>query len=399
MRRTGARTAAIALSGTLLCGGLLSGCGSSGENDAASAQAQAPVAAAADAAAAPAADAGGDAAAAPAAGADAAVQAPAPVSDAAESADVAGDVASAAAPKSAKAARTAKTVKAAGKADPLQKGASSNAATSTSGSAPAATGASVKSAVPDTSLAGRDIIYTADMTVRVEDVGKAASKVEGAAVAAGGIVVGSQRTSEPGVASPKDKTPPPDRSEATLTLRVPPEEFDKVLNSIGGTGEVLDRTLTGKDVTSQVVDVTSRIDSQRKSVARIRDLMDRADTLKDIVSLESEVAQREADLDALLAKQAKLRDQSSLATITIHLLSKAAPVAVEDDSQEVGFAAGLHNGWDAFTGALAVAATVLGALLPFVVTLLVLGPPVAWFVARLRRAGATPRPNPDGPVS
>jgi hypothetical protein len=362
MRRTGSRTAAAALAGGLLCGGLLSGCGGSGDNNA-SLQQPAPVAA----------------------GADAAVAAPA-----------------AAAAAAAPAAHRSAKADAAGRAEPLQKGARLNGLESnnvSSGSAAPATGKVVKAAVPTAALTGRDIIYTADMTVRVADVGRAASKVESAALAAGGIVVGSQRTSQPGVAPATDKgAPVPDRSEATLTLRVPPAEFDNVLNRIGGEGEVLDRTLTGKDVTADVVDVKSRIDSQRKSVTRIRDLMDKAGTLRDIVSLESEVAQREADLDALLAKQAKLRDQSSLATITIHLLSKEAPVAVVAETRQVGFGPGLHNGWDAFTGALTVAAMVLGALLPFVVTVLVLGPPVAWFVARLRRMDGAPKPNPDGPA-
>jgi hypothetical protein len=284
------------------------------------------------------------------------------------------------------------------KADPLQKGAKANGVESNNLSSGGASGAKakasgVKGAVPDTALAGRDIIYTAAMTVRVPEVEKAVTQVENAAEAQGGLVVGSTRS-----ASPAATADEPDHSSATLKLRVPPENFDEVLTAIGRTGEVLDRNLTGKDVTNDVVDVRSRIDSQRKSVARIRDLMAQADTLRDIVALESEVAQREADLDALLAKQAKLRDQSSLATITVNLVSKEAPVApvTTDDTRAVGFTTGLHNGWDAFTDALAVSATVLGALLPFAVALLVLGPPLVWFVVRMRRLAAAPRADANG---
>lgn len=376
MKRASVKSAAT----VLLCGGLLSACSSNGDSGAVSQQAPAVAAAAA-----------------PAAGA--AADTPMAAMESAGSADasVAADTAAAAADTGAAAAtvglpRAAKASKSGGKVvDSASKG------------------KGVKSTVADAALDGRDIIYTADMTVRVQDVEKAASQVESAAGAAGGLVVNSDRSVVPGkvtVPAPTNEAGEatgqgvvaPDRSTATLKLRVPPAEFDTVLARISKTGEVLDRNLTGKDVTAEVVDVKSRIASQRKSVTRIRELMDQANSLRDIVSLESEVAQREAELDALLAKQAKLRDQSSLATITVRLVSPEPPpaeVVPLDKPDEAGFAAGLTNGWEAFTAALVVAATVLGALLPFAVAMGVLVPPVAWFVVRLRKMAAAPKAHTE----
>jgi hypothetical protein len=85
----------------------------------------------------------------------------------------------------------------------------------------------------------------------------------------------------------------------------------------------------------------------------------------------------------------------------VHLVSKEAPAPVvqEEKSEEVGFGTGLRNGWDAFTGALAISATVLGALLPFAVALLVLGPPIAWFVLRMRRLAGAQRASANGSTS
>lgn len=69
----------------------------------------------------------------------------------------------------------------------------------------------------------------------------------------------------------------------------------------------------------------------------------------------------------------------------------ATPVA-DRDTREAGFVSGLHDGWEAFVAAMVVAATVLGALLPFAVVLLVLGPPVTWFVLRISRSAANGKP-------
>ncbi len=100
---------------------------------------------------------------------------------------------------------------------------------------------------------------------------------------------------------------------------MPTEKYDEVLTSLQGAGKLLDRTARAEDVTDQVVDVESRIRSQRASVARVRELMDRATRLSDVVALEGELSSREADLEALLARQASLKDRTSLATITLSL--------------------------------------------------------------------------------
>ena len=60
------------------------------------------------------------------------------------------------------------------------------------------------------------------------------------------------------------------------------------------------------------------------------------------------------------------------------------------EQEKTGFLAGLAAGWDAFTGAMVVALTVLGAIVPF---LLVLAPIalVVWLIARRsRRTPTTP---------
>ena len=69
----------------------------------------------------------------------------------------------------------------------------------------------------------------------------------------------------------------------------------------------LDRTAKAEDVTDQVVDVDSRIKSQRASVARVRELMDRATKLSDVVELEGELSNREADLEAPAACRGRRR--------------------------------------------------------------------------------------------
>jgi Flp pilus assembly protein TadB len=155
-----------------------------------------------------------------------------------------------------------------------------------------------------------------------------------------------------------------------IVLRVPQGEYDAVLRDLAGAGKLLSRTSSAKDVTGQVVDVESRIATQRASVARVRKLMDQAEKLTDVVALEGELSSRQASLESLLAQQESLKDRTTLATITLDL-SEPETVAKDGDDAP-GFLDALGGGWHAFVTMLRWLAMALGAAAPFLATAAVL---------------------------
>ncbi|MFE9681247.1 DUF4349 domain-containing protein [Streptomyces sp. NPDC006285] len=196
------------------------------------------------------------------------------------------------------------------------------------------------------------IVHTASLTVQVKDVPKSLAEARTVVENAGGMV-GDETTD-------RDTK---GRERSRVVLRVPADAYEEVLRRLEGSGRLVDRRAKAEDVTEQVVDVDSRITSQRASVARIRELMDRATKLSDVVTLEGELSTRQADLESLLAQQASLKDRTSLATITLSLSQTPVKKAVEDD--EPGFADALGGGWDAFVTMFRWIALALGAVLPF----------------------------------
>jgi len=137
-----------------------------------------------------------------------------------------------------------------------------------------------------------------------------------------------------------------------------------------------------------VVDTASRVRSQQRSVARVRALLDEADTVGQVVQVESELARREADLESLEAQLARLKDVTDLATIEVTLVGRDA-AGTGDDA--LGFIPGLRGGWDAFVEAVLVGLTVVGAVLPFLLTGALLGVPLFLFLrSRVRRPAPTP---------
>lgn len=281
-------------------------------------------------------------------------------------------------------------------------GGSSNDATSASGgtkAAPPVPGAHPRDALGDGTAAdeagtvtqgtsarvlpmGRDIVYRGELTVRVKDVSAAAARAEDLVIGMGGIVFGEESSTDPGRAH---------ASHASLTLRVPPTQFRPLLDRLARLGKPLTRSQTAEDVTGAVVDVRSRVASQRRSVARLQALLDRADTIGAIVQVEGELSRRESDLESLEAQQKKLADITDLATVDVTFVAPDVKVAPPADDKNLGFGNGLRNGLHALGAVVVVGLTGLGAAVPFVVCLVVLGLP-AWLLLRGRRRPRDPAP-------
>jgi hypothetical protein len=274
--------------------------------------------------------------------------------------------------------------------------AAKKAASGGSSEADAKAGTSAGSSA-STALLQRRQIRTGELAVQVKDVSAAVSSARAFATGAKGFVADEQTSTRP-VSDPGDGQGPGaspsmvpavvvDRS--VLTLRVPQQSLDQVMEQVGGLGAVQSRTQASQDVTDQYVDTSSRVKSQRASVDRVRTLLHRATSIGDVVSLESELSRREADLESLEARLAALDDSTTLATLVVSLSrpETAGPAPVTHH----GLVAGLLDGWHALGQSTAVALQIVGALLPFAVLLALVGLPV-WLLLRRRRPGS-PAPS------
>ena len=218
--------------------------------------------------------------------------------------------------------------------------------------------------------AGTAVILTGSLELRVEDVSRAADEAARTAVAAGGSVAAEERSSGG------------DDGSAVVVLKVPPRAFDQTMTRLADLGEELSRQRDTQDVSEQVVDLDTRIASQRASVARVRALLDRASTIGEIVQVEAELTRRTADLESLEARLAVLSEQVEHSTITVRLHGEDGPGALA--AGPLGFGDGLRAGWGALLALGRAVGVTAGALLPFAPLLVAAG--LLWR-ARSRRGG------------
>jgi hypothetical protein len=113
--------------------------------------------------------------------------------------------------------------------------------------------------------------------------------------------------------------------------------------------------------------------------------MDGANALSDVVTLESELTRRQADLESLQSRRAALASQVDLATITATLVLNEPAAPVQPDEHQLGFRSGLRASWTALTGATQIMLTIAGGLLPFAAVAAIVGIPLLLVLRRYRR--------------
>lgn len=219
---------------------------------------------------------------------------------------------------------------------------------------------------------GRQVIRTATVAMTTNNVPSTANSAEQLAVGAGGYLSGENV----------------DGDTATVTLSVPQAQLDSVLLALSRLGKVTSEQQQTQDVTDQLVDVSSRIATQQASVARVRQLLNQATSISDIVQIEGELTQRESDLESMEHQQAELAGQVAMSTVNLQLTKATPPPPAQVSTPAPGFGSGISGGWHALGQTVRVVGLVLGAALPF---LLGLGIPALalWWVIRRRRIAKT----------
>lgn len=244
--------------------------------------------------------------------------------------------------------------------------------------------APVAVAVEDQKLA-----RNATLSLKVRSINEAVDKVRAINATASGYIltenVGSYRDGGGEGVTPD--------TYAAISISVPTDKLDATLDELQKIGQVLDRRSETENVTAEFVDTRARVESMKRSVARIQDLMDSTKDMEQLVRLERELSSRQTELEAVEARMQQLDRETSRSPVTINLTTQEELVEGLSSPKE-GFLGGLAAGWKAFVGSLVGLMTVIGALLPFALFAGLVAWPLWLLIRRLLRERRTPTANP-----
>lgn len=230
------------------------------------------------------------------------------------------------------------------------------------------------------SVVDREVVVTGYVSLVSEEPTATAAQLVRLVEQAGGHV--EERHESPG-----DEDSP---GSASLTVRVPADRTSSAVDAIGDLGTVQDVELSSTDVTSQGQDLDARISALTTSTERLTELLAAAGSTADLLEVERELSQRQAELDSLTAQRDALSDEVAMSTLHVQIGAPAAQIT----APRGGFTGGLATGWNALVASVETVVLVLGVLLPWLA--LVAAGYVAYRLVRRRRRAGTPPAGPDG---
>ncbi|MGH2446380.1 MAG: DUF4349 domain-containing protein [Candidatus Limnocylindria bacterium] len=168
------------------------------------------------------------------------------------------------------------------------------------------------------------IIKTGEVGLEVDNVAEILARVRGMAVELGGYVGGSQ-------AGTLDES-------ASVTLRIPAARFDELLtrlHELDGV-EVISEATREADVTREIIDLEARIRNLEASEESYRVLLDRAEKIEDILTVQSRLDQVRGQIEQLEGQLQTIEGQADLSTLTVTLIPRAQPVEVAQAAWDPG---------------------------------------------------------------
>lgn len=191
---------------------------------------------------------------------------------------------------------------------------------------------------------GRKLIRNANMDVETSDFDNLMNIITGQITALGGY---TQESSVSG--SGKMRGNEPTRRYASVTARIPQEKLDAFITAVEQNGNITNRYESTSDVTLQYSDLESRKKSLTVEQDRIWALLEKADTLEAVITLESRLSEIRYELESM-ESQLRLYDNQveySTVTLSIQEVTTFTPTAPETLGQRI------QNGFSKNAGAMA----------------------------------------------
>lgn len=215
-------------------------------------------------------------------------------------------------------------------------------------------------------------VVTGNVDITADDPVAAAGVVTDRVFAAQGRI--DKRTERPGT----DEESP----RAELTVRVPADRTDALLEGMGDIGTVTEIGTNRRDVTMRWEDLDAKISALRASVDRLGALLADAANTADLIDAEEALADRQGDLDSLTAQKRRLDDQIAMSTLTVTITTDAETTPEKGPNN---FWGGIVSGWNSLVDWLQDAVVFVGKALPWLGFLAVLGAILGAIVGAVRR--------------
>jgi hypothetical protein len=170
----------------------------------------------------------------------------------------------------------------------------------------------------------------------------------------------------------------PERIGNEITIKVPVDQFENLMNSFSGEGvTLLQKKINSEDVSEEVVDTRSRMEARKQVRDRYLDLLKQARNMKEILEVQKEINAIQEDIESAAGRVGYLNHHAAYSTIHLQYFQYLNGVPPPQPS---GFIVQLKEGFNSGIRALGNLLVLLVSIWP-----LLLGALLVWALIRRRR--------------
>lgn len=161
----------------------------------------------------------------------------------------------------------------------------------------------------ESGLTEQKVIKTGSLSLVVEKVGEAVSKLNNLAVSKKGFVLSSS------VYTNADET-----QSATVTLKVPFQKYEEAMNEIKKVAKVVQsESSSGQDVTEQYSDLQAQSKNYKAEEEQYLEILKKAVTVEDILKVTEKLSLVRGNIEVTVGRIKYLENQTDMSTITVSL--------------------------------------------------------------------------------
>jgi hypothetical protein len=170
----------------------------------------------------------------------------------------------------------------------------------------------------------RMVIQNVDMSIVVAEPEARMEEIADMAVEMGGFVI-SYNVYQSTYGPNNIEVP-----EGSMTIRVPSERLDEALEKIKeGAVDINYENRSGEDVTSQYVDLQSRLKAKQDAEKKLLEIMDTATSAEDVLAIYLQVQNIQTEIEVLKGQIQYYEESAALSAISIRLVADETVQPIE----------------------------------------------------------------------
>lgn len=165
-----------------------------------------------------------------------------------------------------------------------------------------------------------------------------------------------------------------DSKSFNLKIRIPFQKFEKLISEIeNGENEIIDKSINTRDVTSEYFDIESRLSNKRGYLKRYKELLEKANSIEDILAIEEKVRILEEEIESKEGELKYLSDQVDYSTLELYIFKEKDNIDKNnEDSFFDNILKSLGNGWKSIVNFLLWLISIWPFIIVFISTTIVI---------------------------